>query len=157
MFSNRVSYDEISPITQNLCVLIDVDPQTGIISKLCMQSGYTTNTLMKADSEEFWKSLTSTYSTGYLFAREDDKGNVWIPSAQSTEYAALYPITKPSENGSTEQPQMVWQVAPLRIWYEQGDEEPKVELDFDNAVNFELLEYEKAFELFLSLSKVADN
>ena len=36
----KADYDEISPITGNKCVIIEVDEQSNTTSYICMESGY---------------------------------------------------------------------------------------------------------------------
>ena len=43
----NIEYDEISPITGNLCVVVEADPKVGRVSYLCMESGYTTTDYYK--------------------------------------------------------------------------------------------------------------
>lgn len=152
MFKNRIAYDEVSPFTKNLCVLVDTDDSSGfpIVSKLCMESGFTTNNLM-INPEEVLPSLEKNYLVGHYFARIDDSGHVWIPSAQSTDVAALYPLKV--EDASVEGGFILqWQVCPLYVWYEEGQEDPQVSMQFENAQNFAQDQFPAAFELFMSMS-----
>lgn len=150
MIKNRITYDEVSPLTGNLCVLLDKDESTGIVSKLCMDSGYTTNTLL-IDSPEFWDSLRSNFLIGYIFAFKAEDGSIWIPSAHSTDLAALYPIQE-FENEQEGTTKLVWQVSPFDISFKEGSEDPTIELKWDESKSFEKLEFLKAFDLFTSLS-----
>ena len=38
----NLDYDEVSPFTGNKCVLIEADENTGMESRICMESGMTT-------------------------------------------------------------------------------------------------------------------
>ena len=51
----KSNYDEISPITHNLSVLVEQDDATGLTSKICMDSGYTTNSFLIDGSETLSK------------------------------------------------------------------------------------------------------
>ncbi len=144
----RFTFDEQSPFTGQMSVLIDADSETGVVSKLCMQSGFTTNNLM-SDTEEFWKDLSSSYSVGFLSAFKDDKGIIWIPSAQATDLAALYPVREEGEENI-----MKWHVTPAVFILDEETKEYTTELDFDNTKVFDKLEYMQAFDLFLELSKL---
>jgi len=139
---NRLTYDEVSPITGNLCVLIDVDEAvTGLVSKLCMESGYTTNTLL-VDKPEVYESLKTHFLTGFQFAKAVD-GAVWIPSAQASPFAALYPVAGENEG------ELIWHVTPTLP--DRGDE---IELDYDATKRFKALDYSSAFDLFAALSNL---
>jgi hypothetical protein len=146
LFESKFTFDEISPITGELCVLIDTDAETGVISRLCMQSGYTNNSLM-IDTEDFWKSLSESYTMGYQFAHKDDKGIIWIPSAQATDLAALYPVV------DEESKELIWQVAPILYNWNEDDKTYTTEIDFEKTVNFAKLDYSRAFDLFINLSQ----
>ena len=144
----RFAFDEQSPFSDQMSVLIDVDSETGTVSKLCMQSGFTTNNLM-SDTKEFWNDLSNSYSVGFLFAFKDDKGTIWIPSAQATDLAALYPVREEGEEDI-----MKWHVTPINYLLDEEAKDYTTELDFDNTRVFDKLEYMQAFDLFLELSKL---
>ena len=46
----KIEYDEISPITGNMCVVVEADPKENRTSYLCMESGYTTTDQLIKDS-----------------------------------------------------------------------------------------------------------
>lgn len=139
---NRLTYDEVSPITGNLSVLIDVDEgATGLVSKLCLESGYTTNTLL-VDMPEVYESLKTHYLVGYQFARAVS-GSVWIPSAQASPFGALYPV-------AGEEGELIWHVTPAL----PNRSEEEFELDYDATRHFKALEYGQAFELFAAISNL---
>lgn len=142
---NKITYDEISPITKNLTVLIDKDEETGIISKLCMESGFTTNTLM-IDTEEFWESLKYHFPIGHQFAYKDDTGTIWIPSAQASPSAAIYPAE------DRESQELIWQVTPAI--FDDSLPEGELELDFDASKRFGKFQYSDAFDLFAKWSNL---
>ena len=48
----RAEYDMISPVTGNKCVLAEADPDTGITSFMCMESGFVSSENMILDSEQ---------------------------------------------------------------------------------------------------------
>ena len=145
-FNTRITYDEISPITGNMSVLIDKDEETGIISKLCMESGFTTNTLM-VDTEEFWESLKYHFPIGHRFAFKDKNDVIWIPSAQATTQAAIFPVQYPDKPD-----EVTWQVVPAL--QDESIPENELELDFDASKNFSALEFTQAFDLFAQLSNL---
>ena len=42
----KLDYDEVSPITQNKCVIVEADTETGEEHRMCMESGYMTSQSM---------------------------------------------------------------------------------------------------------------
>ncbi len=55
----KLTYDAMSPITGNECVLEEADEQTGIVSMICMETGYTTT-----DQLVFESKAQETYEAG---------------------------------------------------------------------------------------------
>ncbi len=48
----KIDYDEISPITNNKCVIVEAEESTGEEHRMCMESGYITRTVLKHNSDE---------------------------------------------------------------------------------------------------------
>ena len=102
----NLEYDDISPITGNKCVLIEADENTNIESRICMESGYTTNERLKINS----KQLSEYEQTITEFMREMkhvdiDLGCVWYPTFISLPGGMVY---CESENDD-----LVWKAAPI--------------------------------------------
>lgn len=151
-------FDEISPITNNLSVIVDTDDATGITSKICMESGFTTNSFLKDGSKTLDELKNQIPKIAYELRVVDSDNNVWIPAMQSTEYAALYPIDSQNENESFN-----WQVTPIKkLSEEESKKYPNPDkpgefmssyVDFQNSENFPQDSFMKAFESFINLSK----
>lgn len=151
-------FDEISPITNNLSVIVDTDDATGITSKICMESGFTTNSFLKDGSKTLDELRNQIPKIAYELRVVDSDNNVWIPAMQSTEYAALYPIDSQNENESFN-----WQVTPIKkLSEEESKKYPNPDkpgefmssyVDFQNSENFPQDSFMKAFESFINLSK----
>lgn len=151
-------FDEISPITNNLSVIVDTDDATGITSKICMESGFTTNSFLKDGSKTLDELRNQIPKIAYELRVVDSDSNVWIPAMQSTEFAALYPIDSQNENESFN-----WQVTPIKkLSEEESKKYPNPDkpgefmssyVDFQNSENFPQDSFMKAFESFINLSK----
>lgn len=102
----KAEYDEISPITKELTVLVESDPVTGLNSKLCMKSGFTTNEAMKAGSEQHAHFLKSTPKLLHDLSVTDDDGFVWFPITVFTEHGIFFPDGTTTED-------WVWRIAPI--------------------------------------------
>ena len=77
----NLNYDEISPITGNKCVLIEADQNTNIESRICMESGYTTNDYLKIDSDHIAKfeSTITEYMSTVKYV-DNELGCIWYPT-----------------------------------------------------------------------------
>lgn len=146
-------YDEISPITNNFCVLVDIDEETMLVSKICMESGYVTNSYLMNDSEVLEKLQSSIAKVAFDFKIIDTLGYIWIPCMQASEYSSIYPI--PDVNNPES---FVWQVTPIKKLSEEDskkypDPNNKGELlqsyiDFENSVEFPKDNFVDAFKHF---------
>lgn len=153
----KSNYDEISPITQNLSVLVEQDDATGLTSKICMDSGYTTNSFLIDGSDTLSKLESSIAKVAFNFRVIDSTRNVWIPCMQATDTASIYPI--PDDVDDTT---FMWQVTPIKKLTE--DESRKYPdpnnigkylenyIDFENSVNFPKGKFTEAFKYFVNVS-----
>ncbi len=105
----KLSYDEISPFTKNMSVLVEDIPELGDKMKMCMDTGYQTYaTLFKAGSQVI-KDLAlnpATMETAIL----DDNGNYWFKYMSIDERGryALIPTVQP-EGGQ------LWEIRKLKV------------------------------------------
>ena len=153
--NNRKTYDEISPITNNLCVLVDKDESNGLESKLCMESGYCTNSFLVEGSKTV-EQLKDQIPKHVYDLKVVDKGFVWILSMNSTEHSSIFPIMNGEGND------YIWQVVPLvKLREEEAKNYPNPErpgefmdrfIDFDNALTFDKDKFEDAFNVFVNMS-----
>jgi|SRR5210317_1298125 hypothetical protein len=149
-------YDEVSPITNNLCVLVDRDDSTGLTSKLCVESGFTTNSFLKDGSKTLEELRTMIPKVAYDLKVVDKDGNIWIPAMQSTEFSSIYPIpNQESEDG------FLWQVTPIKKLSEEDSKKyPNPDkpgefmtsyVDFENSKNFPQDSFTDALEYFVNM------
>lgn len=151
---------EKSPITGEYTVIVDVDPQTGVVSKLCTQSGFVTNSYLKKDSEELEKFKESMPQVSIHNIMEDDLGAIWVPMMQSTDKGVIFP-SKRRDSESLDD--FVWVVAPIfplpdvELDKYTNPENPGGYMDsyvsFDDSITFEKEDFSGAFDKFLSMSK----
>ena len=89
----RYDYDEMSPITNNKCVICDY-AKDGNVSKLCMESGYTTSTFHKYNGDEDMESLLELKMPDILVKtkKPDPLGYTWYLSVIPTVPAVLTPF-----------------------------------------------------------------
>lgn len=86
----KLDYDEISPITNNLCVLVEA-LDNGMNSYMCMESGFVTNDMLRIDSD-----MVSQYEQHMSQLMRDVKyvdeprGLVWYPTYMQVGNFALY-------------------------------------------------------------------
>ncbi len=87
----KITYDAMSPITGNECVLEEADEQTGIVSMICMETGYTTT-----DQLVFESKAQETYEAGLTELMKqarviDGIGLCWYPAFMQLPGAMMYP------------------------------------------------------------------
>ena len=86
----KLDYDEISPITNNLCVLVEA-LDNGMNSYLCMESGFVSNDMLRIGSD-----MISQYEENISQLMRDVKhidksrGLVWYPTYMQIENFVLY-------------------------------------------------------------------
>ena len=85
----KTSFDDVSPITGNLCVLVEIAPN-GDQFRFCLESGYITMTGLTY-SEKTLKELEESYPLGYKFRKIDKLHNLWVPITRASEHGALVP------------------------------------------------------------------
>ena len=152
----KIEYDEISPITGNKCVLIEADENTNIESRICMESGYTTNERLKIDSVDITKyESTITEYMRTMKYTDDELGCIWYPTFINFPGGMVY-----CEAGDNE---LVWKTASV---VEMSDEErlkypiPNKEgeyftsrLDVENAKTYDKYDFKTALDELYSLIK----
>jgi hypothetical protein len=150
-----VNSDEISPLTGDKTVMVDKDPATGLTSKLCFKSGFTTNSFLIEGSKTVQDLNSQLPKIATDLQIIDKLGWVWIPMMQNTEDAVIYPV------GIKED--WKWQVSPLNTTKKKVKEDKDfnpndpgnymtVEVDYENAKDFTSDQFEKAFEYFINYS-----
>lgn len=153
----KSNYDEISPISNTLSVLVETDDATGITSKICMDSGYTTNSFLIDGSDTLTKLESNIAKVAYNLRFVDSNRNVWIPCMQATDTASIYPIPDESDENS-----FLWQVTPIkRLSEDESRKYPDPNnigkylenyIDFENSVNFSKDKFIDAFKHFVDIA-----
>ena len=148
-----MEYDEISPITNNQTVLIEADPNTGIESRICMESGYTTSEQLKIGSQEAidYENAGMTQFMRDVKYSDDLLGTEWYPAFIQMQGSMLY-CEQPNQSSN----QLVWKVA--RVVNVSGNQQlqypiPGKEnqyytsrLDVENALTFERFQFKAALD-----------
>lgn len=153
----KSTFDEISPISNNLSVLVETDDATGITSKICMDTGYTTNSFLVDGSDTLNKLESSIAKVAYNLRIVDSNKNVWIPCMQATDTASIYPIPDEENENS-----FLWQVTPIKkLSEEESRKYPDPNnigkylenyIDFENSVNFSNDKFTDAFKYFVEIA-----
>jgi hypothetical protein len=102
----KLDYDEISPITNNLCVIVEA-LENGMNSYMCMESGYVTNDMLQAESDmisQYEENISQLMrDVKYI---DDKRGLVWYPTYMQVGQYVLY------SNG-TGKHDLGWEVAEI--------------------------------------------
>ena len=103
----KPDYDEISPITGNLCVIVEVDEQSNTTSYICMESGYVSNSMFAIDSpSQAQYDATVSQLMRDLKKMDNERKLVWYPAFMQTPAGMLYVAGESKENAH-------WEVAPV--------------------------------------------
>jgi hypothetical protein len=112
----KADYDEISPITGNKCVIIEVDEQSNTTSYICMESGYVSNTMFEFESPAQLQYHDTVSQLMRDLSKVDDERNlVWYPAFMQTPAGMLYLAGDAIEDAH-------WEVAPVIPISEQDKE-----------------------------------
>ena len=156
----KLEYDEVSPITGNLCVIVESDEQTNITSYMCMETGFTTTDKMQMGSElvtRYESQLTELMRASKF--EDKERGLMWYPAfLQMPGIGMLYPSGKTRDDIKWEVCKVVMLVGEDRKNYPvpgKEDEYYTSRLDVENAEKFESNEFEKALDCFYSLTATA--
>jgi len=156
----KLEYDEVSPITGNLCVIVESDEQTNITSYMCMETGFTTTDKMQMGSElvtRYESQLTELMRASKF--EDKERGLMWYPAfLQMPGIGMLYPSGKTRDDIKWEVCKVVMLVGEDRKNYPvpgKEDEYYTSRLDVENAEKFEGNEFEKALDCFYSLTATA--
>jgi hypothetical protein len=87
----KADYDEISPITGNKCVIIEVDESSKTISYVCMESGYVSNSMFEFESPAQLQYHDTISQLMRDLSKVDEERNlVWYPAFMQTPAGMLY-------------------------------------------------------------------
>jgi len=152
----KIEYDEISPITGNMCVVVEADPKENRTSYLCMESGYTTTDQLIKDSS-YVDSHEENLTELMISAKHEDvlTDLIWYPTFMQMPGGMLYP------EGTTKT--LKWRVAKVIPIY--GDERLQYpipgkdeeyftsKLDVDNANIYDTNDFKLALEDLYAIVK----
>lgn len=145
----RAAYDENSPVTGNFCVIVEDDPISNIVSKLCMESGYITNDKLKKDTDT--QKAFDANATALMrdLSIVDSTGSVWYPLSMTIGNTVFYIA------GTTSTWQ--WVISSMieldsedseKYKIPGSDEHYKWHLDLENSQFFNSDSFPEAFESF---------
>jgi len=146
----RLNYDEVSPITGNMCVMVEHDSTKNQNMKLCMESGYQTFDSWKDGSDIVNKFLSVSPQLIRNTAVVDDNENVWVKVIMMTPDVVLNPDLKEIEDRY----EQIWKVSSFTLLEEGVLPEPNIVsvqvgnrfkvLDETTSIEFGELEFEEA-------------
>lgn len=152
----KLDYDEISPITNNHCVIVEADDTTNVTSYMCMESGYTTTDNMKIDSDtvkNYEKHITDLMVKTQF--KDKERGLVWyLAFLNIPGVAMLYPSGDDSNSIKWHVAQVIELTPEERKQYPvpgKTDEYYTSRLDLENAKVFEKTEFESALDSFYEI------
>tara|TARA_R110000851_G_scaffold33816_1_gene90195 strand:+ start:2887 stop:3408 length:522 start_codon:yes stop_codon:yes gene_type:complete len=153
----KLDYDETSPITGNVCVIVEADENTGAEHRMCMESGFVTRTSLVFNSEACIKHEEGcTELMKKLKLVDKEVNSVWYPTFMQMPGGMLY-----CDGNGTTPDDYCWKIA--KVIEIVGDERlkyplPGVEgeyytskLDVDNALVFSNTEFEEALDKFYTI------
>ena len=156
-----MDYDEISPITGNRSVLIEADPDTGVESRICMESGYTTTDRLAIGSQEAvdYENAGLTQFMRDMKHVDNELGTIWYPAFIQMQGAMLYCEREQDSINTIE-----WKVAQVvgihgndRIKYPVPGKENEYytsRLDVENALTFEKFQFKAALDQCYTYAKI---
>jgi len=151
-----ISFDSVSPITNNRCVVEEANEQDNTVSFLCMESGFTTHEKLIEGSEfqEKYESSITSLMTSCKFV--DNGKRAWYPTFMRTPFAMLF-IEGKTKNT------FIWKVAPIvpilgedRLKYPVAGKENEYHtsrLDVENAKTYDKDDFKNALDEMYSLVK----
>ena len=146
----KITYDAKSPVTGNQCVLEEADEQTGIVSMICMETGYTTTDKLINESDEqqaYESGLTELMREAKII---DAVGLCWYPAFMQLPGAMIYPDGD-KNNFHYEVAEVVEITGEERKDYPVPGKEGEyftARLDVENATQFEMNKFETALNFF---------
>ena len=159
----KLDYDEKSPITGNVCVIVEADKETGAEHRMCMESGFVTRTSLVFNSEACAKHEEGcTELMKKLKMVDMGINSVWYPTFMQMPGAMMY-----AEGNGSVPSDYNWSVAKVipivgedRLNYPVVGKEREyhtTRLDVDNAAKFKGNEFELALESFYEFKKNINN
>ena len=157
----NLEYDQISPITNNKCVLVEADETTNTESYLCMESGYTSSDKLQIGSlnvTNYESSITELMRNEKFV--DEERNLVWYPAFMPVPGAMLYCEGEPN-NWQWKVARVVQITGAERIHYPVVGKEGEYHtsrLDVDNAKVYNKLDFESALnELYNIVGEQNEN
>ena len=157
----NLEYDQISPITNNKCVLVEADETTNTESYLCMESGYTSSDKLQIGSlnvTNYESSITELMRNEKFV--DEERNLVWYPAFMPVPGAMLY-CEGESNNWQWKVARVVQITGAERIHYPVVGKEGEYHtsrLDVDNAKVYNKLDFESALnELYNIVGEQNEN
>jgi len=148
----KLEYDDVSPFTGNKCVLIEADVKTGMESRICMETGYTTTDRWVAGSrvlEQYETMITQLYKDTKF--TDQTLNQVWYLATMRNHLACLYA-------DGTSKDDYVWKIsyvkaldAEERLKYPVEGKEGQYhthKVDIENAISFEKDDFKSCIDKF---------
>ena len=157
----NLEYDQISPITNNKCVLVEADETTNTESYLCMESGYTSSDKLQIGSLDVtnYESSITELMRNEKFV-DEERNLVWYPAFMPVPGAMLY-CEGESNNWQWKVARVVQITGAERIHYPVVGKEGEYHtsrLDVDNAKVYNKLDFESALnELYNIVGEQNEN
>ena len=87
----KLDYDEVSPITENKCVIVEGDDKSGEEHRMCMESGYVTSTSLVPESKTCKRhELGCTELMKQIKLVDMNLNSVWYPTFMQMPGGMLY-------------------------------------------------------------------
>ena len=151
----KLEYDDVSPFTGNKCVMIESDPRTGMESRICMESGYTTTDRFTVGSralDSYEKQIPELYKDTKFV--DQLLNQVWYLATMRTQAACLYAMGNTKDDYK-------WKLAEVKSLSEEEQKKYPIEgqtdkyhshiVDVDNATEFDKNDFKGAIDKFYSI------
>jgi len=152
----KVSFDSISPITMNKCVIEEANTQDNTMSYLCMESGFSSHEHL-IDGSEFQTKFESAMTELMISCKlKDDNNRAWYPTFMQTPFAMLYIEGADKRSYEWKVSKIIQLVGEERKQYPMIGKENEYhtsKLDVDNANTFNKFKFGDALNELYSIVK----
>mgnify|MGYP003111483406 CR=1 FL=1 len=155
------TYDHISPITGNKCVIEEANQQDNTVSYLCMESGFASHENL-ADGSEFQERFERGLTELMISCKHvDDDQKAWYPTFMQMPGGMLYAEGKSSFDWNWKVAKVVPIIGEERLKYPVPGKEGEYhtsKLDVENANSYDKADFEAALtELYNIVKTEIDN
>ena len=151
-----ISFDSVSPITNNKCVIEEANPHDNSISYLCMESGFTSHESLNEESEfqkKYEKSLTELMISCKII---DENNRAWYPTFMQMPGGMLYCEGKSNSSWEWKVANIIPIVGDERLNYPilgKENEYHTSRLDVDNAKTYDKDNFKDALDELYTIVK----